>query len=71
MNGKRAYAAERRETKILEYKGQIKALIDKVNGNPLGVDYSGELEGLWNSNPQDKPLILQAEREVYADMRKK
>jgi hypothetical protein len=69
--GKRAYAAQLREQKVIFYKRKIKELIDRVQENPLGSDYSGELEKLHKENPKDRPLILQAEREAYKELVKK
>jgi hypothetical protein len=68
--GKRAYAAEVREKKILEYTHKIKALIARVNINPFEIDYSEELEKLHKQNPKDKTLIITAERQAYEELRK-
>jgi hypothetical protein len=69
-NGKRAYALEGREKKIIDYTQQIKLLIDRVNLNPLAVDYSEELKRLHRKHPKDKGLILVAEREAYKKEKK-
>lgn len=68
---KRAAAHELAQTKVASYKNIIREIVVRLQKNPLGTDYSGELEGLHKAAPKDRALILQAEREVYAEMRKK
>ena len=61
----RAYESELREQKIIFYTRKIKLLIDRVQLNPLAVDYSEELERLFKKYPKDRGIILLAEREAY------
>ena len=68
--GGRAYEAEAREKRIAYYTQQIRLLIDRVNLNPLGVDYSEELERLFRNNKKDRGIILIAEREAYKKEKK-
>lgn len=69
MNHKRAHAAEVREKKIADYRDQILDLIKRFQEDPMGVDYSEELEEMVNMHPVDKGLILIAEREAYNKLR--
>ena len=64
MIGKRAHQQEVAEKKFNSYVLIITELISRVQRNPL-TDYSQELENLHKMAPEDKGIILAAERECY------
>jgi hypothetical protein len=70
LNGKRAYSEEQRAKKAAKYAAAIIEIIKRLKADPLGVDYSGELEKLRKENPKDRAIILDAERSVYKAMKK-
>ena len=70
MNGKRAYAAERRLKRTQFFKDEIKKIYERFTAAPFDVDYGDELEKLNKQYPKEKGLILIAEREFYQDLKK-
>jgi hypothetical protein len=66
----KAYEHEQKVQRTMFYKRKIKELIEKVKLDPLGSDYSDELEKLHKENPKDKGIILLAERQAYAEEKK-
>ena len=71
MSGKRAWAQEQREKKVIQLKAEIKELYDRFMADPLNVDFGEEWDELAKKHEKDKGLLLIAEREFYAELKKK
>ncbi len=67
---KRAAAHELAQKKTEAYIKIIAEIIDRLNKDPFGVDYSAELEVLHKAAPKDRGLILVAEREAFKKVKK-
>jgi len=65
-SSKKAAAHEQLQKKIEAYTVIIKGMVRQVNAYPLSYDYPGELQKLYDSNPQDSGAIAAAEKEAHA-----